>query len=101
MGKYANHEEFGVNAPVNYREDTTSECYLKGMSVIAPPGMKPRTARGAKFEDKTDFKASALWHRNFNVAMFGGSDIGTADFENRQMGLEGKMNGIKRIPGRR
>ena len=37
MGKYANHEEFGVNAPVNYREDTTSECYLKGMSVIVPP----------------------------------------------------------------
>ena len=23
MGKYANHEEFGVNAPINYREDTT------------------------------------------------------------------------------
>jgi hypothetical protein len=32
--------------------------------------------------------------------MFGGSDIGTTDFENRQMSLEGKLNGVKRIPGR-
>ena len=40
MGKYANHEEFGGNAPVRYREDTTSESFLKGMSAIAPPGMK-------------------------------------------------------------
>jgi hypothetical protein len=33
--------------------------------------------------------------------MFGGSDIGTADYEARQMSLEGKINGIKRIPGSR
>ena len=101
MGKYANHEEFGVNAPINYREDTTSESFLNGMSVIAPPGMKPRSSRGKKFEEKTDFKASARWHRNFDMAMFGGSDIGTADFESRQMGLEGKINGVKRIPDTR
>lgn len=101
MGRYANHEEFGVNAPINYREDTTSEVYLDGMSAIAPPGMRPRMSRGEKFEEKTDFKASARWHRNFDLAMFGGSDIGTNDFENRQMGLESKQNGIKRIPGRR
>ena len=100
MGKYSNHEEFGVNAPINYREDTTSEKYLGGMSVIAPPGMKPRVARGRKFEDKTDFKASARWHRNFDVAMFGGSDI-NADSESGQMSLEGKLNGIKRVPGRK
>ena len=101
MGKYANHEEFGVNAPINYREDTTSESFLKGMSAIAPPGMKPRESRGRKFEEKTDFKASARWHRNFDVAMFGGSDIGAADFEARQMTLESKIDGMKRIPGRR
>ena len=101
MGKYANHEEFGINAPINYREDTTSESFLKGMSTIAPPGMKPKETRGRKFEEKTDFKASARWHRNFDVAMFGGSDIGTADFESRQLSLEGKLDGIKRIPGRR
>ena len=101
MGKYANHEEFGINAPINYREDTTSESFLKGMSAIAPPGMKPKETRGRKFEKKTDFKASARWHRNFDVAMFGGSDIGTADFESRQLSLEGKLDGIKRIPGRR
>jgi len=100
MGKYANHEEFGVNAPINYREDTTSESYLEGMSVIAPPGMRPKIARGRKFEDKTDFKASARWHRNFDVAMFGGSDI-NADSESGQMSLEGKLNGIKRVPGRK
>ena len=101
MGKYANHEEFGINAPINYREDTTSESFLKGMSAIAPPGMKAKTMRGKKFEEKTDFKASAVWHRNFDVAMFGGSDIGTPDYETKQMSLEGKLNGIKRIPGRR
>ena len=53
MGKYANHDEFGVNAPINYREDTTSESYLKGMAVIAPPGMRPKSERGQKFEKKT------------------------------------------------
>ncbi len=101
MGKYANHEEFGINAPINYREDTTSESFLKGMSAIAPPGMKPKQTRGRKFEEKTDFKASARWHRNFDLAMFGGSDIGTADFESGQLSLEGKLDGVKRIPGRR
>ncbi len=100
MGKYANHEEFGINAPINYREDTTSESFLKGMSSIAPPGMKPRQSRGSKFEEKTDFKASARWHKNFDLAMFGGSDIGAEDFESRQMSLEKKVNGVKRIPGR-
>ena len=98
MGKYANHEEFGVNAPINYREDTTSESFLNGMSAIAPPGMKPKQTRGRKFEQKTDFKASARWHRNFDVAMFGDSDIG-ADSGSTQMTLEGKLNGIKRVPG--
>ena len=100
MGKYANHEEFGVNAPINYREDTSSESFLKGMSAITPPGMRPRASRGKKFEEKTDFKASARWHRNFDLAMFGGSDIESQDFEPGQMSLEGKMNGVKRIPGR-
>jgi hypothetical protein len=101
MGKYANHEEFGVNAPINYREDTTSESFLKGMSAITPPGMKPKTARGKKFEEKTDFKASARWHRNFDIAMFGGSDIESKDFESGQMSLENKLNGVKRIPDTR
>jgi len=101
MGKYANHEEFGANAPINFREDTTADSFLKGMAAIAPRGMKPKATRGKKFEEKTDFKASARWHRNFDVAMFGGSDIGAPDFESRQMSLEGKFDGVKRIPGRR
>jgi len=100
MGKYANHEEFGVNAPINYREDTTSDSYLNGMMAIAPSGMKPKLVRGRKFEEKTDFKASARWHRNFDIAMFGGSDIGE-NSESGQMSLEGKLNGIKRMPGRK
>jgi hypothetical protein len=101
MGKYANHEEFGVNAPINYREDTTSESFLNGMSAISPPGMKPKASKGKKFEEKTDFKASARWHRNFDLAMFGGSDIESKDYESGQMSLEGKLNGIKRVPGRK
>jgi len=96
MGKYANHEEFGINAPINYREDTTSESFLNGMSNIAPLGMKPKESRGRKFEEKTDFKASATWHRNFDVAMFGASDIGTQDYKANQMSLESTLNGIKR-----
>ena len=101
MGKYANHEEFGVNAPINYREDTTSESFLKGMAVIAPPGMKPKTVRGQRFKEKTDFKASTTWHHNFDIAMFGGSEVDTPGSEAKQMSLEGKLNGIKRKPGRK
>ena len=100
MGKYANHDEFGVNAPINYREDTTSESFLNGMSAIAPPGMKPKRVRGRKFEEKTDFKASARGHRNFDMAMFGGSDVDTPGSDSKQLNLEGKLNGIKRMPGR-
>ena len=100
MGKYANHEEFGVNAPINYREDTTSESYLKGMSVIAPPGMKPKEMRGQRFEGKTDFRASTTWHRSFDIAMFGGSEVNAPGSESKQMNLEEKLNGIKRKPGR-
>jgi hypothetical protein len=73
MGKYSNHQEFGANAPINYREDTTSESYLNGMSVITPPGMKPKQSKAKKFEEKTDCTASARWHHNFDFAMFGGS----------------------------
>ena len=98
MGKYANHEEFGANAPINYREDTTSESFLQGMSAIAPPGMKPKESRGRKFEEKTDFKASARWHRNFDLAMFGGTDIDVGNFESGQMSLEQKLDGIRRTP---
>ena len=100
MGKYANHEEFGVNAPINYREDTTSESFLNGMTAIAPPGMRPKQVRGRKFEEKTDFKASACWHRHYDIAMFGGSDVDMPGSEAKQLNLEGKINGVKRIPGR-
>jgi hypothetical protein len=34
MGKYSNHEEFGVNAPVNYKDDTTGEAFLNSTSAV-------------------------------------------------------------------
>ena len=98
MGKYANHEEFGVNAPINYREDTTSESYLKGMAVISPPGMRPKTTRGQRFEEKTDFKASTRWHHNWDEAMFGGTEIPKPTYQTKQMALEEMLNGVERIP---
>ncbi len=100
-GKYTNHEEFGANAPINYREDTTSEVYLKGMSRIAPPGMKPKVARGERFEEHTDHKASTKWHHNYDVAMFGGTEIGAPGSESKQLALEKHINGIERKPGNR
>jgi hypothetical protein len=100
MGKYKNHEEFGGQAPVNYREETTNESYLKGMSGIAPPGMKPKVIRGQRFEEKTDFKASALWHKNYDQAMFGGSDIGSPDYLNLQRILEGRPGEARKELGR-
>ena len=100
MSKYKDHQEFGGQAPVNYREDTTSESYLKGMSGIAPPGMKPKVVRGQPFEEKTDFKASALWHKNYDQAMFGASDIGSNNYLDLQRILEAKSGDIRRQPGR-
>lgn len=98
-GKYTSHEEFGANAPINYREDTTSESYLTGMSRIAPPGMKPRVARGQRFEERTDRKTSVKWHHNYDVAMFGGTEIGVPGSESKQLALEKQINGIERKPG--
>jgi len=49
-GQVRDHEEFGANALINYREDSTSESFLEGMSRIAPPGMKlkRRAARDSR-----------------------------------------------------
>jgi len=98
MGKYASHEQFGVNAPINWRENTTREAYTKGMSRIAPPGMAPREQKGKRFEARTEEKKSAKWHRNYDIAMFGGTDIPLPSSESKQMALEEMLNGIERIP---
>ncbi|MBI4295876.1 MAG: hypothetical protein HY667_02025 [Chloroflexi bacterium] len=100
MGRYANHEELGVNAPINYREDTTSESYNEGMSRIAPPGMKPRRVRGERFEERTDFNASVRWHREWDNAMFGGTEVERPGSEDKQKGLEGLIDHVKRRPRR-
>jgi len=100
MGRYASHEEFGSNAPINFREDTTSEAFDEGMSRIAPPGMKPRAMRGKRFEEHTDFGASVRWHRNYDIAMFGGTDIPTPASEPKQTALEEMIDHVKRRPRR-
>ncbi len=101
MGKYASHDEFGAKAPVKYREDTTAERYQEGMSTIAPQGMKPKASRAKRFEEKTNLPASARWHRNFDLAMFGGSDIEGKDARSGQMSLEARRSGIKETGGKR
>lgn len=98
MGKYKGHEEFGPNAPINWREKTTREAYLAGMSGIAPAGMKPREQRGRKFQEKTDAPASAKWHHNYDMAMFGGTEVPPPDTESKQQSLESFLDGIPRIP---
>jgi hypothetical protein len=98
MAKYRSHDEFGANAPINWRENTTSDVYLKGMSKIAPPGMKPKKQRGDRFEIRTNKRASADWHRNYDLAMFGGTDIPLPTSETKQMALEEMLDGITRIP---
>ena len=98
MGKYRGHNEFGANAPINWRERATSESYLKGMNRIAPPGMKPKERRGERFEARTDKPGSAKWHHNYDIAMFGGTEIPPPDIEPKQMSLEAMLNGIARIP---
>ena len=35
-----------------------------------------------------------------DIAMFGGSEVDTPGSDSKQLDLEGKINGIKRIPGR-
>jgi len=100
MSKYRNHEEFGSNAPINWREKTTSEVYLEGLSRIAPPGMKPRERRGQRFESRTDKPQSARWHHNYDLAMFGDTEIPQPAFETRQTRLESliEQGEIARIP---
>lgn len=96
MGKYKDHEEFGAMAPPNWRKETTAEVYLAGMSRIAPDGMKPREKRGKRFRERTDEKASARWHRNYDIAMFGGTDIPLPTSAAKQADLEAR---IRRLLG--
>ncbi len=96
MGKYANHEELGANAPVNWRENTRPELYLEGMSTITPPGMKLKAERVNRFKAKIDQPHSTRWHLNYDVAMFGGTDIPGPSSETKQMRLEEMLDHIPR-----
>ena len=96
--KYQNHEQFGANAPINWREKTTGKSYLDGMSKIAPPGMKPNEHRGRRFEERTTRPESVKWHHNYDIAMFGGTDIPKPTSESKQLALEEMLNGVERIP---
>jgi len=88
VGKYASHEELAGNAPAEYRDNTTEEVYRSGLSRIAPPGMRPKEVRCRRFEERTDFNASVRWHHNYDIAMFGGSDIERPTSESKQRALE-------------
>ena len=88
MGKYTSHEDMGANAPPGYRDRTTQEVYRGGLSRIAPPGMRPKETRCHRFEEKTDFDASVRWHHNYDLAMFGGTDIERPTAGTKQMRLE-------------
>ncbi len=96
--KYQDHAQFGANAPRNWRENTTGEVYGKGMQRIAPPGMRPRANRAERFEQRTGKPESATWHHNWDIAMFGGTDIPAPTTEDKQLALEDALNGIPRIP---
>ncbi len=98
MAKYRDHGEFGVNAPMNWRENTTTEGYLWGMNKIAPEGMSPKRIRGERFGKNTDRPESARWHHNYDLAMFGGTEIPSPTYEDKQLRLEQDINGIERIP---
>ena len=88
MGKYASHEEMAGNAPPDYREHTTEEVYHEGLSRIAPPGMRPKKTRCRKYGERTDFGASVRWHYNYDLAMFGGTEIERPTSETKQRELE-------------
>jgi hypothetical protein len=88
MGKYASHDELAGNAPPDYRDNTTQEVYRGGLSRIAPPGMRPKETRCRRFEERTDFDASVRWHYNYDLAMFGGTEIGHPTAGTKQMTLE-------------
>ena len=88
MGKYASHDELAGNAPPDYRDNTTLEVYRRGLSRIAPPGMRPKDARCQRYDERTDFDASVKWHHNWDVAMFGGTDVERPTAEQKQRSLE-------------
>ena len=96
--KYQDHAQFGANAPRNWRENTTGDLYNMGMQRIAPPGMRPRADRAERFEHRTTEPESATWHHNWDIAMFGGTDIPHPTIERKQLTLEEGLDGIPRIP---
>lgn len=103
MGKYTSHQHLASNAPHNWRDRTTSEQYLRGMSRIAPPGMKPKAELGSRFEDNTDQPRSAKWHHNWDMRMFGGTCIPQPGIASKQMAMEELVGSgqIPRIPDAR
>ena len=96
MGKYASHEELGANAPVNWRENTRPELYLAGMTTITPPGMRLKAGRLDRFKAKIDKPHATRWHHNYDISMFGGTDIPAPSSETKQMRLEESLDHIPR-----
>ncbi len=69
MAKYASWADFERNVPIVYRERATAEAFRAGLSVIAPPGMTPRTNRVEAYRRGVDGKAE-LVVEGYRRAMF-------------------------------
>ncbi len=58
MAKYASWAELERNVPLAYKESATPEAFRRGMTGIAPPGLKVKEGRvrnyGAGVADKAE-----------------------------------------------
>jgi len=66
------------------------------MTIITPPGMKLKAERVNRFKAKIDRPHSTTWHHNYDVAMFGGTEIPGPSSETKQMHLEEMLDHIPR-----
>jgi hypothetical protein len=69
MAKYASWAELERNVPIAYKESATPEAYRKGMTVIAPSGMRVKEGRVSKYGSGVADKAPLVVER-YKRAMF-------------------------------
>jgi len=69
MAKYASWAELERNVPIAYKEGATPEAYRRGMSGIAPSGMKVKEGRVRNYGTGIADKATLVVER-YKRAMF-------------------------------
>jgi hypothetical protein len=69
MAKYASWAELERNVPISYKEAATPDAYRRGMSGIAPSGMRVREGRVSNYGKGVDDKANLVVER-YKRAMF-------------------------------